>query len=77
MFPKVTYDKQEYDMLNYGTGEIDFYDELDDKYGMASEVGIIWLSKPSIKWLLHELLHIIGWKLNMPPIWHNLIHRTL
>jgi len=77
MFPKVTYDKRKYEEFNFQTEEIEFYKELDANYAMASELGIIWLSKPSIKWLLHELLHIIGWKLFMPPIWHRLIHKIL
>ena len=76
VFPKVIYDKEEYKRLNY-EDDNDLYDCIDSNHAMASSIGVIWLSKPSIKWLIHELLHIIGWKFTMPIIWHKMIHIIL
>ena len=89
IFPKVTYDFDEF--LNWcGLTDESTLEELQEKinleviidsidrsYGVASSNGYIWISDSSVTSLLHELLHIIGWKLKMPKIWHKIIHRIL
>lgn len=77
---KVTYNLEEYLILNcYFELEVreEIEKEVATEYAMASSLGVIWLSKPSVKYLLHELLHIIGWKLGIPMFWHKLIHKVL
>jgi hypothetical protein len=49
--------------------------EMDSDYAMASGSNIIWLSIPSKKWLVHEFLHIVGWKFKLPILWHRIIHK--
>lgn len=74
LFPKTTYSLDVYRKFNYSMG-IDFFEEIDNTMAMASSLGIIWLSRFSIKFLLHEVLHIVGWNLKLPMWWHTLIHK--
>jgi len=76
-FPIVTYNREEFLRIHEGDDDGSFLEGLDNSYAIASTKNIIWLSHPSKKWLLHELLHIIGWKLEMPAMWHKIIHRFL
>lgn len=73
-FPKITYSLDEYRKFNYAMGK-DFLEEVDSTIALASSLGIIWLSQFSVRLVLHELLHIIGWNLKFPMSWHTLIHR--
>lgn len=78
IFPKVTYDKKElisFRMENL-VGKEDFWKEMSED-AIYSSLGIIWLKSPSIKWLLHELLHHLGYSLDLPLCFHRLMHKIL
>lgn len=77
MFPKVTYNRLEFFLFHEIESKDSFLMEMDTDYAMASSKNIIWLTHLSIKWLLHEFLHIVGWKMKMPLLWHILIHKIL
>jgi len=72
-FPKVTYDFEEFLKFHEGEKE-EFLELLDIKEGVASSAGIIWIKKPSIKLLIHELLHYIHWKFHLPFCFNKMIH---
>lgn len=77
LFPKVTYNRLEFFRFNEMSLSDTFIMEMDSDYAVASSTNIIWLSKPSWKWLIHELLHIIGWRLKLPFSWHIILHKIL
>lgn len=79
LFPKVTTSKREFleYIIEEKLGEKDEVGLPSDAEALSSSEGIIWLSRLSIKLLLHEFLHIVGWKCNLPTIWHWLIEETL
>lgn len=68
LFPKITYNKKE-------LGEDDFLKELSSD-AIYSSIGIIWMRKPSIKWLIHEYLHHLGYGLGLPLWFHRIIHKV-
>ena len=76
--PKVTCDKKEFIIWNNST-----VDDLFGCIGYASSLGYIWVSNLSPKLLLHEFLHILGWKLGLAvghpvgKLWHKLIEIIL
>lgn len=79
IFPKVTYDWDEFIAFNEMNQELEQY-RFDGRYlGWYSEYGkgSIWLKEPSVVTLLHEFLHHVGFKLNLPKTWHVLIERIL
>lgn len=57
----------------------EFLDECRGKRGwyLHSRGGRIWLCEPSIKVLLHEYLHFVGYSLNFCKKWHWLIETIL
>jgi len=78
IFPKVTYDIREFTRYNHWCKDcIDHLIlKIDNKQAMASSLGrgMIWLSSPSKKYLLHEFLHILFWKLRAPILCHKVLH---
>jgi len=77
IFPIVTYDKKEFVAFGNPEGFIEegFWKEMSDD-AMYSSLGIIWLKKPSIKWLLHEFFHHVGYCLKLPLLFHKLVHKV-
>ena len=79
MFPKVTYDWEEFIEFNDRNEELREHINEGCYAGWYSEYGkgCIWLNEPSIITILHEFLHHVGFKLNLPRIWHHMIERIL